>query len=274
MITAMFRIARRSFGFSWAVVIVTVGAWVWTHSAPSWSTMAADSLSRYFGGWTGSGCERNKDVCLTAKLSELDALHTDLARAVNGLADRKGQIARDLSNRDRDFAANAALIEEGRQIYIRSTEFRGTVRFSGREYTPDTLKRRLEVLYQQGPSLQASVKQAKGVDEAVDRKLHDLLVKKANIRATRDLLPSQIELLRANMIIGDIDATLRDVTKLYDDVKRTVSELKDVGGWMARTNELIKRQVDAERRGPPLDFNGWLNGTRDAAGTPVRQEAP
>ncbi len=271
MITAMFKIARRSFGLSWAVAIMTVGAWIWTHSGSSWSNVAADSLSRYFGGWTDHGCERNKDVCLTAKLSELDALHAELARAVNGLSERKGQIARDLANRERDLTGNAALIEEGRLLYGRSAEFWGTVRLSGREYTPETLRRRLEVLYQEGLSLQASFKQAKAADEAVDRKLHDLLIKKANIRATRDLLPSQIELLRANMIIGDVDATLRDVTKLYDDVKRTVSDLKDVGGWMARTNELVKRQVDAERRAQPQDFDNRLNGARGAPATPVRQ---
>jgi hypothetical protein len=271
MIVAMFKLVRRSFGLSWAVVLVPAGIWAWSHSNPSWSNLATDALSRYFSWWTERGCERNKEVCLTTKLAELDALHAELARAINALADRKGQIARDLANRERDLTGNTTLLEEGRQLYGRSVESKGTVRFDGREYPSDTLKRRLEVLYRLGHSLQASVRQARALDEAVDRKLNDLLVKKANVRAARDLLPSHIELVQANMIIGDIEATLRDVTKLSDAVKSPVAELKDVGAWLADTNKLIKRQVDADRSGQQLNFGNWISAPRVVPGTAVRQ---
>jgi hypothetical protein len=129
------------------------------------------------------------------------------------------------------------------------------------------------VLYRLGHSLQASVKQARALDEAVDRKLNDLLIKKANVRAARDLLPSHIELVRANMIIGDIDATVRDVTKLSDAVRSRVAELKDAGAWLAETNKLIKRQVDADWSGQQPDFGSWISVPRVVPGTAVRQEA-
>jgi hypothetical protein len=273
MITAMFKLVGRSFGLSWAVLLVPAGVWALWPSTPSWSSLATDSLSRYFNVWTGRGCERNKEVCLTTKLAELDALHAELARVINALADRKGQIVRDLANRERDLTGNTGLLEEGRQLYGRSVEFKGTVRFDGREYPPDALKRRLEGLYRLGHSLQASVKQARALDEAVDRKLNDLLIKKANVRATRDLLPSHIELVRANMIIGDVDATLRDVTKLSDAVRSTVAEVKNVGAWLADTNKLIKRQVDADWSGQQPDFGSWINVGRVVPDTAVRQEA-
>jgi hypothetical protein len=255
MIT-VFELARRGLNLLWALVFVTIGAWALSYAAPSWSAKAHALFSHYIVGWTEAACDRNKEACLASKHAELDALHSELATAITALANQKGKIAHDLADRERDLAANAALLEEGRRLYAQAIQIKTTVRFVGREYTADALKRQLEVLFQEGPALQALVTQVRTMDEALDRKLNDLIVKKTKVRAARDLLPSQIELVRANTIIGDIDATLRDVTKLSDTVSADVAELKDIGAWLATTSELIQRKVEAEH--VPTDFEKWL----------------
>jgi hypothetical protein len=258
MFTAVFEVARRSFTLLWALVFITVGAWTLSHSVPAWASKATALVSHYITGWTERACERNKEACLTAKYTELDVLHSELTTAINALGNQKGKIARDLGNRERDLAGNGALLEEGRQLFARSANSRSTVRFAGREYTPEALKRQLEVLWQEAPALQALVTQVRAMDEALDKKLNDLMVKKTKVRAARDLLPSQIELVHANTIIGDIDATLRDVTKLADTVSADVAEMNDISKWLATTNELIKRKVEADRTSQQSDFDKWL----------------
>jgi len=273
MVLATLKLMCRSYRLFSAALVVTTAVWILSSSTLWRSGVVADFFLHYLGSWQERTCERNKEACLMAKQAQLDALHTELSRAVNALADQKGKIARDLGDRQRDLATHTALLEEGRQLYGRSVEFKSIVRFAGRDYASDALKRRLEALYRQGPSLQALVKQAKALDEAVDRKLNDLLVKKSNVRAARDILPSQIELVRANMNIGDIDAILRDVTKLSDTVKATVRELEDISGWLTTTRELLKRKIEADRSGQQTDFGQWLNTAPTAPSVAARDEA-
>jgi hypothetical protein len=235
-------------------------------SAPIWARKVDALYSHYIGGWSERACERNKEACLTTKYAELDVLHSELTTAINALASQKGRIAHDLAARQRDLAGNVALLDEGRQLYGQKPQPGGTVRFAGRDYAIDALKRQLEVLYQERPTLQALVVEVQTMDEALDHKLNDLIVKKTRIRAARDLLPSQIELVRANAVIGDIDATLRDVTKLSDAVSTEVAELKDVSGWLATTSELIKRKVEADRAGTQSEFEKWLSDVPAASG--------
>jgi hypothetical protein len=259
MITALFEVARRGFTLLWALVFITAGAWALSHSVPSWADKATTLVSHFITGWTERACERNKEACLTAKYTELDVLHSELTTAINALGNQRGKIARDLANRERDLAGNGALLAEGRQLYAQSANSNSTVRFAGRDYTPEALKRQLEVLWQEAPALQGLVKQVQVMDEALDKKLNDLMVKRTKVRAARDLLPSQIELVRANSIIGDIDATLRDVTALADTVSTDVAELNDISKWLATTNELIKLKVEADRTSQQSDFNNWLS---------------
>jgi hypothetical protein len=262
----IFDIGRRLLTWFWTIAFVAAGIAGFAHAAPSWASKTSALFSHYVSGWTERACERNKEACLNAKFADLDSLHTELATAINALGTQKGRIARDLSNRERDLAGNTALLEEGRQRYAKALQAGGTVRFAGRDYTAEALRRQLEVLYQEAPALQSLVMQVRTMDEALDRKLNDLMVKKTKVRAARDLLPSQIELVRANVVIGDIDATLRDVTRLSDGVSADVAELKDISGWLSTTNELIKRKLEADRSTVPSDFDKWLGAGR--SGTP------
>jgi hypothetical protein len=256
--TTIFRFLR---AIAMGAFLFGFGAGILSYAVPSWAGKAHALVSHYFTGWTDAACERNREACLTAKYGELDALHAELVAAVNALGSQKDKIARDLATRERDLAANTALLDDGRQLYARAVESKATVRFAGREYTADALKRQLEVLYQEGPALRALVAQVRAMDEALDKKLNDLMVKKTKVRAARDILPSQIELIRANTVIGDIDATLRDVTKLSETVNSDVADIKDVSAWLATTSELIKRKTDSDRSSTPSAFETWLGAT-------------
>jgi chromosome segregation ATPase len=266
MITTALEITRRGFTLVWALLFMSIGIWTLSYTVPAWTSKATALFSHYVGGWNERACERNKEACLTAKYGELDALHSELSSAIGSLGSQKSKIARDLNVRERDLAGNKALLEEGRQLYSQASQSKRTIFFAGREYTPEALKRQLEVLYQEGPALNALVTQVRAMDEALDRKLNDLLVKRTKIRAARDLLPSQIELVRANTVIGDIEATLRDVTSLSSAVSTDIAELKDIGGWLSTTSELIRRKVESDRNNTQSDFERWLNGNN--ASTP------
>jgi len=74
------------------------------------------------------------------------------------------------------------------------------------------------------------------------------------------------------MNIGDIDAILRDVTKLSDTVKATVRELEDISGWLTTTRELLKRKIEADRSGQQSDFGRWLNTAPTAPSVAARDE--
>jgi hypothetical protein len=181
------------------------------------------------------------------KQAQLNGLHAALADAVTVLAERKGKVSRDSGDRERKLMDNTVLLEEGRRLHGRSLAQK-TVRFNGRDYAPDVLERQLESLNDDTRSLQTLVRHAKALDEAVDRKLKDLLVKKELVRAARDLLPPLIELVRANSAFGDIDAVLRDLAALSNGADATLAEVKDVDDWLKSTAELIRRKDEAARR--------------------------
>ncbi|MCC0005327.1 MAG: hypothetical protein H6872_09330 [Methylobacteriaceae bacterium] len=272
MLSAAFDTAHRAVVLAWAVFLIIIGSWTVSRAVPPWGEKAQALFSHYVTGWTDSACQSNKVACLSAKYSDLDAVHTRLGTAIGALGNQKGKVERDLESRQRELAGNQALLDEGAKLYAQATRAKTTAIFAGREYTPDALKRQLEVLYQERPALQALVNQVAMMNDVLDRRLNDLMVKKTKVRAARDLLPTQIELVRANAVIGDIDATLRDVTKLADNVNSDIADLKDIGGWLATTAEIIKRKAQADRSGAMSDFDKWLNAPRPEQVAPKAAE--
>jgi hypothetical protein len=228
-----------------SVALLGLGGGILAYGSPTWSSELDVLYAHFIGGWTEARCERHKIDCLMAKAKELEVLEAELTPAVNALTEQKGTIARDLQKREHELAANTMLLDDGRPLYAKATETGTAVRFAGREYTADALRRQLEVLYHEGPALRALVMQVRSLDEDLDKKLNDLMVKKTKVRAARDLLPSQIELARASNILGGLDATLNEVTNLSSSIKTDVAEVKD---WLGTTNELIKRKVESEHR--------------------------
>jgi hypothetical protein len=247
MVWELVRLMWRSYRVRAAALIVAAAAWMSFPSDVLRLDGIADFASRQFGVWSESTCARNRVACLMAKQAQLNGLHAALADAVTVLAERKGKVSRDSGDRERKLMDNTVLLEEGRRLHGPSLAQK-TVHFNGRDYAPDVLERRLESLNDDTRSLQTLVRQAKALDEAVDRKLKDLLVKKELVRAARDLLPPLIELVQANSAFGDIDAVLRDLAALSNGADATLAEVRDVDDWLKATAELIRRKDEAARR--------------------------
>jgi hypothetical protein len=247
MVWELVRLMWRSYRVRSAALIVAAAAWMSFPSDVLRFDGIADFASRQFGVWSKSTCARNRVACLMAKQAQLNGLHAALADAVTVLAERKGKVSRDSGDRERKLMDNTVLLEEGRRLHGRSLA-QQTVHFNGRDYAPDVLERRLESLNDDTRSLQTLVRQAKALEEAVDRKLKDLLVKKELVRAARDLLPPLIELVQANSTFGDIDAVLRDLAALSHGADATLAEVRHVDDWLKTTAELIRRKDEAARR--------------------------
>jgi hypothetical protein len=247
MVWELVRMMWRRYRLRSAALIVAAAAWMSLPSDVLRPDGIADFALRQFGVWSESACARNKVACLMTKQAQLNERLTALAGVVAVLAERKGKVSRNVSDRERKLMDHEALLGEGRRLLAQSPGQK-TVPFNGRDYAPDVLERRLESLNDDTRSLQTLVRQAKALDEAVDRKLKDLLVKKELVRAARDLLPPLIELVEANGAFGNTDAALRDLAALCDRADATLADISDVDGWLKTTADLIRRKDEAARQ--------------------------
>ncbi|MDI1342885.1 MAG: hypothetical protein PSV22_02130, partial [Pseudolabrys sp.] len=143
MLMLLYALSRSTIRLLWVVVFLIGGALGLSYATPLWPIKAHALFSHFVTGWTEKACEHNQEACLLAKYAELDALHAQLAAATNALANQKTRIAQDLENRERDFASNQALLEQGRQIYLKARETNTKANFVGRDYTPDALQRQI-----------------------------------------------------------------------------------------------------------------------------------
>jgi hypothetical protein len=89
-------------------------------------------------------------------------------------------------------------------------------------------------------------------------------------KIARDLSCQERDLATHAAILED--PARRD--KLSDTVEATLGELKDVNGWLSTTAGLIKRKIEAERKGEVSDFDKRMNAVQVSLNMADRDEAP
>lgn len=181
-----------------------------------------------------------------------------------------------IEERQQLLGMNTTFLQHGRDIVKNATNPNQPVEFSGRVYPDlDAFTSQLSVLFSEKKAVERMVDEARVLETKIEERLNSLLLERGEVSAARQLIPSQVELLRANVLFNELETRISSINEL---IVSTEERLEGITNLIGTTEDLIRsaarqaRKTEEHRDNPEFEkflrnekaLDGDYHGTDDA----------
>ncbi len=215
------------------------------------------SLGYQLLGWSASRCSRFPIPCLETRFRELREAEAKLAVAGARLRREVERVHNIVAEHSLLAEKNKRLLSEARSIHPDAKASPDSpVEFAGRTYPRFSIfESQVKLLFDERPHIERQLHHATQLYEKLKRKADELAITKANITSQRELLPAEIESLRAS-------STHVDITERLEEIQNTLSagnvNLLDNQSVITTTRDILANLDNMESLG-----NSTSRNTRD-----------
>lgn len=207
-------------------------------AAPALSSHVDTLVHNYVLGWSESACADNPLGCLESRYSTLQTLETSASASIIQMRSRLEQISGLADEQELQSEKNQAFLDKGRALfknYQLSPDQR--IDFAGRTY-PDlsTFKSQLQLLFEEKSMIDANVKSAKSLKSKLQEGVDALVIHRGRISLAKQMIPSQIELVRANQTLANFNSSLAMIDGV---IKGSEGSITDSENLIRSTKELM-----------------------------------
>jgi len=246
-----------------AVVAIAAGYLALQAFLPAVAAKIEAEVRDHTGRWDDASCASSPVPCLQNRYVQLGTAEDALDRAILSLRSEAGRVRSVIEERQQLLGMNTTFLAHGRDIVRSTTEPLEAVEFSGRIYPDlDAFTSQLAVLFSENRAMERMVGEARVLQTKIEGRLNSLLLERGEVSAARQLIPSQVELLRANILFNELETRISSINEL---IVSTEDHLEGVTALIGTTEDLIRSAVrearETEQTGTYPEFEAFM---RDA----------
>jgi hypothetical protein len=214
-------------------------------AAPKLSAEIDTLLRSYVLGWSENACTNNPLGCLESRYSTLQTLEATAATSIIQMRSRLEQISGIADEQELVAEKNQAFLDKGKVLFkSHGLSPNQQIEFAGRTY-PNlaTFQNQLQLLFEEKSMIDTSVKSAKNLKQKLQEGLDALVVHRGRISLSKQMIPSQIELVRANQTLANFGTSLAMIDGV---IRGSEGSIADSENLIRSTKELMETSaVDA-----------------------------
>ncbi|MCY1315069.1 hypothetical protein D9M68_250430 [compost metagenome] len=191
-------------------------------------------------GWDEAACEANALGCLTSRYSALQKLEKQVDHSVRTMRAQADRITALVDEQQLMVAKNASFLDVGKGLYkANSTQPDAPIEFAGKTYpNGNSFKQQLALLFQEKVGLEANLKDAVALKKKLQDRLENLMVQSGHITLAKRMIPAQIELVRANIVLSDFG---QNVDVINNVIKGSEAGLAEADQVLRTTKDLMQQ---------------------------------
>ena len=243
-----------------AGVAVAIGYLVLQEFSPAVAAKVDAEIRERIGGWDEVSCAASPVPCLKSRYKQPGKAEIGLDTAIRSLRGERSRVQAVIEERLQLLAMNTSFLQHGRDIVKKTNNPQQPVEFSGRVY-PDleAFTSQLAVLFSEKRAMERMVGGARALEVKIKERLNSLLLERGEVSAARQLIPSQVELLRANVLFNELETRISSINEL---IVSTEERLEGITELIGTTEDLIRSAAQharkTEKRTSDPDFEKFL----------------
>jgi hypothetical protein len=237
-------IAKSLFFVAGTVVTLAVGYGALKVTAPSLANGLNTMAHDYLLGWDDAACSNNALGCLQNRFTTLAGLETNASGSIRQMRARLDQVRGMVEEQQTVSEKNAAFLDKGKTL-LKEHELQPdqSIEFLGRTYPSlATFRGQLQLLFEEKSSIDTNLKSAQNLGKKLQEGLDALIIHQGRISLAKQMIPSQIELVKANQTLSDFNGSLAMINGV---IKGSESGISESDQLIRSTKELMGTGVGA-----------------------------
>lgn len=235
-------IAKSLFFVAGTVVTLAIGYGALKVTAPALATGLDTMAHDYLLGWDETACSNNALGCLQSRFTTLAGLETNASGSIRQMRSRLDQVKGMVEEQQTVSEKNAAFLDKGKGL-LKEHELDPDrpVEFLGRTY-PNlaTFRGQLQLLFEEKSSIDTNLKSAQDLRKRLQDGLDALIIHQGRISLAKQMIPSQIELVKANQTLADFNGSLAMIDGV---IKGSESGISESDQLIRSTKELMETGI-------------------------------
>jgi prefoldin subunit 5 len=207
-------------------------------AAPDVATKLDTFLRNNVLGWSAESCAANALGCLETKYDTLSASEVSAGVSITQLRSALEQTKALAEEKGLELQKNQAFLEKGKVI-IKSSELTNSneIEFAGKTY-PDlaTFRSQIQLIFEEKSVLEATYKSVLDLKNKLQADLDALIIHRGRISLAKQMIPAQIELVRANQTLSNFQVNLAMIDGV---IKGSQGSIADSESLIRSTKELM-----------------------------------
>lgn len=207
-------------------------------AAPDVATKLDTFLRNNVLGWSLESCAANALGCLDTKYETLSKSEMSAGVSITQLRSALEQTKALAEEKDLELQKNQAFLEKGKVI-IKSSELTNSneIEFAGKTY-PDlaTFRSQIQLIFEEKSVLETTYKSVLDLKVKLQADLDALIIHRGRISLAKQMIPAQIELVRANQTLTDFQGNLAMIDGIIKGSQGSIAESE---GLIRSTKELM-----------------------------------
>jgi hypothetical protein len=211
-----------------------------------------------------TACPFDRVLCLRRQESELREISKKTGDQAFDLLFERDKRSSELKAAEAAVAANAALLNAGRDVYARCAEA-STIKWKGALYSPAEFKAQLQFLYEdEKPMLEGAVDREKKFAEQLEESIRENAKLRARVATELTLMPARIDAERHKVLAASFEHLVASIDQFTTTAKQ---QIKAAAVKMRTTKELLEAEpskgeptAQPKSRARNPDFERFMSG--------------
>ncbi|RUM06396.1 hypothetical protein [Rhizobium chutanense] len=207
-------------------------------AAPDVATKLDIFLRNNVLGWSSESCSANALGCLETKYDTLSASEASAGVSITQLRSALEQTKALAEEKGLELEKNRAFLDKGKTT-IKSAELTNSteIEFAGKTY-PDiaTFRSQIQLIFEEKSVLETTYKSVLDLENKLQADLDTLIIHKGRISLAKQMIPAQIELVRANQTLSNFQANLAMIDGVIQGSQGSIADSESL---IRSTKELM-----------------------------------